>query len=684
MKNISRIITLLFVPTLFLTSCNGGGSNVKSYQISFIGSGVKFDKDSDTVTYGKDYTIGATPLDGYALTKDDFTIEVGNVPQSESLWDWSDNVLTIKGTVFKNDVKVTASADIVSFKANITASAGVTVGPYDHTVSLEKGFEVNVSANANMSLKVNLKINGEPSTKYTLNSNNGTNIEYTFKIKSEDITGDIDAYFYAIENDITVSTTALSFTTYATDAITYSLPSSITSITAESHDTTLFTVDPDYTNKIIRINSNLNNKTGSDYIQFRSAGGLLPTTVSVTIANPINIDEAHDALALASIRCQEGTQFKITFDFNNTLNEDDFELSQEIYGRMLATNFVTYSTGNNKINIFSVTKNNATPTLSSEMTPGDRYYYYNANNINYLNCALTSPIPHTLYIDTVNKTLAVDNSDELFWAVEHGYNPIIDPSKTSLIAIYNAARDICSEFVDPNLTDFEKFRIIFEELETRTHYDNWVIEQRDYWFYHKAYFLEGVFADEGKAVCDGFSKAYALLCGIEGLPCIRSYGFAGDSGHAWNYIKLEGRWYLACPTWCKASLKAYFVNFMDYGAFATSRDYFAKYEAPFSDLAFTTYDKSTEPYCSTSILSLDNPSYLISSDEDASRINQVVLDKIVEGQENYVCVVYKSSDASKKSRWENIITSGVAGFDIYNIGRTSTTETYSYMWLYFR
>lgn len=55
-----------------------------------------------------------------------------------------------------------------------------------------------------------------------------------------------------------------------------------------------------------------------------------------------------------------------------------------------------------------------------------------------------------------------------------------------------------------------------------------------------------------RAVCDGISKAYKLLCDGAGIPCIVVFGTASGErdfeAHAWNKIQLGGAWYHADVT----------------------------------------------------------------------------------------------------------------------------------------
>lgn len=69
-------------------------------------------------------------------------------------------------------------------------------------------------------------------------------------------------------------------------------------------------------------------------------------------------------------------------------------------------------------------------------------------------------------------------------------------------------------------------------------------------FTHDVY---GVFVDPRHyAVCDGYSKAFLLLCEREGIECVVVKGTALPNleNHAWNYVKMDdGKWYAIDVTW---------------------------------------------------------------------------------------------------------------------------------------
>lgn len=60
---------------------------------------------------------------------------------------------------------------------------------------------------------------------------------------------------------------------------------------------------------------------------------------------------------------------------------------------------------------------------------------------------------------------------------------------------------------------------------------------------------------EGSAVCEGYAKAYALLCRMSGIPCSMVTGKAQDRaagewvGHSWNLVELDGETVWTDVTW---------------------------------------------------------------------------------------------------------------------------------------
>lgn len=164
----------------------------------------------------------------------------------------------------------------------------------------------------------------------------------------------------------------------------------------------------------------------------------------------------------------------------------------------------------------------------------------------------------------------VTNSDVLYRSVSWGYKPSFasDANGQRLQALYNSARDVLLKNVKADASDFEKVRIIYEWIAQKTDYDYALVantsQSSSTKLSYNAYYLEGVFTDadgegHGQGVCDARSKAFALLCGMEGIQCVRVTGKGKVNGqsenHAWNKVLLDAddngikEWYFCDPTW---------------------------------------------------------------------------------------------------------------------------------------
>lgn len=70
-----------------------------------------------------------------------------------------------------------------------------------------------------------------------------------------------------------------------------------------------------------------------------------------------------------------------------------------------------------------------------------------------------------------------------------------------------------------------------------------------------AHTAAGVFLKNREVVCEGYAKAFKILCGRFGIPAVLIAGGALKSngtreGHMWNYVQMEdGFWYMLDTTW---------------------------------------------------------------------------------------------------------------------------------------
>ena len=175
-------------------------------------------------------------------------------------------------------------------------------------------------------------------------------------------------------------------------------------------------------------------------------------------------------------------------------------------------------------------------------------YYSQHDSLNLRNNASTRGDNFVLFIDEVENTFEVNDSEQLYYVLEHGYRPIIKNSNTALTSLYNKMRNVLKTIINDEMTDYDKALAIYEWMVMNVTYDRVALQlsnNPNVTNFH-SFYLEGVF-DDGLAVCDGISKAYACLCNMEGIPAIRVTG-TGLQNHAWNKICIHNNWYVVDAT----------------------------------------------------------------------------------------------------------------------------------------
>lgn len=180
------------------------------------------------------------------------------------------------------------------------------------------------------------------------------------------------------------------------------------------------------------------------------------------------------------------------------------------------------------------------------------------------------------YIDSVKETMSVSTSNMLYKAVAWGYQPVFMGSQAeNLKQIYDNAKDALSYIVSDEMSEYEKVHAIYDYIIYNVRYDHDCANAEDKYvsgnlslnekMKYYGYYLEGIFLNkfykkDMHAVCDGKSKAFVLMCGIEGITAVRISGEASSDGknfggHAWNKVLLDlngtgdKEWYFVDTTW---------------------------------------------------------------------------------------------------------------------------------------
>lgn len=181
-----------------------------------------------------------------------------------------------------------------------------------------------------------------------------------------------------------------------------------------------------------------------------------------------------------------------------------------------------------------------------------------------------------LPIDDAKQSLSVSNSNELYRAVSCGYKPVFADTEegNKLAQLYQKARDVLISYVNDDMSEREKVDAIFDWIVNEVEYDYKAAEFVDVACSYNAFYLEGVFEDK-RAVCDGKSKAFSLLCGMENIRTVRIVGKAGSAGeqkngHAWNKVLVDANgdgvreWYVVDATWGDIAFKNGDRNMVEY------------------------------------------------------------------------------------------------------------------------
>lgn len=164
-----------------------------------------------------------------------------------------------------------------------------------------------------------------------------------------------------------------------------------------------------------------------------------------------------------------------------------------------------------------------------------------------------------------------------------------------------AAAKIVTTLISNSMSQEVKVRVLHDYLIRHTFYDEAAMNRND--TYGEVIHTETGALVNRLAVCDGYAKAYKLLCNKAGIECEVVYGKAatnGDSniGHAWNIVKIDGIWYQIDVTFDDP-----IVSNISNGEYEAGRNLTHDYYLLTDDIIYldhTPDDKSVVPKCTSS------------------------------------------------------------------------------------
>ncbi len=263
------------------------------------------------------------------------------------------------------------------------------------------------------------------------------------------------------------------------------------------------------------------------------------------------------AMLWRPVSLSSGEKLYLDYSFVSALDE-----IERAMGQMSFTGSYSYSgtsdVRNRKECTFSVLfETDGAPSRKTTAHTGEAWNALRPH-VNY-DLGKVRPNRYVFAIDT-KTPVTVETSDQLYYVTQLGYCPV--PRAGSVAEkLYNYARRTLRYIITDDMTDVEKLHAIYDWIVWRVTYDDEVLAYTDIArsVQFESYYLESVFTDTSAyGVCDAMSKAFVLLCGIEGFECLRVAGVAGSGsdkgGHAWNKVKLDGEWYVVDCTWGDAKL----------------------------------------------------------------------------------------------------------------------------------
>lgn len=206
--------------------------------------------------------------------------------------------------------------------------------------------------------------------------------------------------------------------------------------------------------------------------------------------------------------------------------------------------------------------------------------------------------------------------------------------------------------INNNMTDVEKFLRLYNLLGENVRYD-----------YNELYYVNDIYNHnmygalaKGKSVCEGIAKTMQELLELVGIPTEMEIGKLNQSFHAWNRVKLNGKWYYCdmtndcsaiqngrTPNFCLLSIKSMKEKFYE----ITEEDNDS--EEDFDQNKIKEYFKSDRNIIADSI-TIDNL-----SPEEAAEL----LDKISKGYASTIYVqLFRKDEEHYGMRIERLLSNG--------------------------
>ncbi len=158
-----------------------------------------------------------------------------------------------------------------------------------------------------------------------------------------------------------------------------------------------------------------------------------------------------------------------------------------------------------------------------------------SENVNIAFSSVSVDHPELFWLSSEYKTYSMN--EEKFY-IELKYN-MDETARASFVAALNKRVESILAETD-GMSYFEKERYFHDYLCNNVTYTADGVYSR--------YNVVGALVN-GKAVCEGYSRAMQLLCKKAGINCSLVKGISDEISHMWNIVELSGEWYEIDVTW---------------------------------------------------------------------------------------------------------------------------------------
>lgn len=250
--------------------------------------------------------------------------------------------------------------------------------------------------------------------------------------------------------------------------------------------------------------------------------------------------------------------------------------------------------------------------------------------------------PETFWLTGESKYYVKNNSTTVEFEYSIEPSEILSAKETFENKIDNILNDL------PSGNDFEKEEYINNYIIENCKYDDAAAQTEN---------IEGNENDaygalvDGSAVCEGYARAFQLLCNKADIDCVMVSGTVDNTNHAWNCVKIGGEWYQIDVTWNDTDGEN---NYAENDYFNLTDDLMFKdhkLSYKYSELNSQTYLSVATwcnfyvPKCTAEKYNYFNYKYPTVSDPDnADDVSQAIANAAKNGDEYFSIVVDKNTD----------------------------------------